>query len=45
MKNYYYHIHNKGEGDDRPQPFKIFSIHCNHELPDLTNTSNGRLVR
>lgn len=30
MKNYYYHIHNKGEGDDRPQPFKIFFMHHIH---------------
>lgn len=40
MKNYDYHIHNKGEGDARSQPFKIFFIHCNHELPYSTNTSN-----
>lgn len=32
MKYYDYQIHNKGEGDDRPQPFKIFSIHCNFSV-------------
>ena len=32
MKYYDYQIHNKGEGDARPQPFKIFSIHCNSEI-------------
>lgn len=45
MKYYDNQIHNKGEGDDRPQPFKIFFIHCNHGLPDLTNTLNGPLFR
>ena len=34
MKYNDYYIHNKGEGDDCPQPFKIFSIHCNHGLHD-----------
>lgn len=30
MKNHYNNVHNKGEGDDRPQPFKIFSMHHIH---------------
>lgn len=30
MKYYDYQIHNKGEGDDRPQPFKIFFMHYIH---------------
>ena len=30
MENHDYQIHNKGEGDDRPQPFKIFFKHYIH---------------
>lgn len=30
MKYYDYQIHNKGEGDDRPQPFIIFFMHHIH---------------
>lgn len=32
MKYHYNNVHNQGEGDDRPQPFKIFSIHCNFSV-------------